>query len=74
MLTQHISVNRASGHTTLLSKDTTKASTVKEGTATKNLVLWKTRELLSVVGQDIYRVGDQENDSVLAEGLHVLNC
>jgi hypothetical protein len=74
VLAQHICVNGASGNTALLRKDAAQTCTVEESTTANNLFLGKTRKLLSKVSQDIHRVCDQEDDGVLAEGLHVLDC
>jgi len=74
VLAQHICVNGGSSDTAFSRKDTAQTCAVEESTAANDLRLGKPRELLSKVSQNIHWVCDQDDDGVLAEGLHVLDC
>jgi len=71
MLPQHPSINRASRHPDLSRQFPAQPRRIQESATTNNLLRRQTRVRVREVSQDIDRVGDEQEDGGLLEGLHV---
>ena len=71
VLAQHVRVDGRGRHARVLGQQPAQPDRVEEGAGADDLVPRQAGDLLREVGQDVDRVGDEEEDGVRFERLHV---